>query len=231
MAKKKRAKIERIKVLLVDDHPVVREGIRACLEPHPHIQVIGEASNGAEAVRKAKRLSPNVILMDISMPQMSGLEATKLLGKIVPKAKVLILTMHENKAYIMEIVRSGAKGYLLKDSPPSQLLSAIDAVNRGEAYFSTSISQMVLNEYVKKPKHLHKPGNPEISQREKEVLTLIAEGFSNKAIADKLSVSVRTVETHREHIMRKLDIHNTAGLTRYAISAGIIENSVQLTIV
>ena len=219
---KKRAGGAAVRILLADDHPLVREGIKSCLEQHPGFRVVGEASNGEEAVAKAKTLSPHVILMDISMPKLTGLEAAKILRRTAPKAKVLILTMHVDRAYVLEIVRSGAKGYLLKDTSPQELIRAVESVQRGEAFFSPGISHVILNEYVKKAKHLTPPSPSEISQREREVLALIAEGKSNKEIANQLYISVRTVETHRENIMRKLDIHTVAGLTRYAIERQIV---------
>lgn len=223
--KKETEASKKIRILLADDHPMVREGIRSCLDARENFRVVGEASDGQEALEKAKKLQPDVVLMDISMPRLTGLEATKLLHKEVPKAKVLILTMHENEAYVLEIVRSGAKGYILKDTSPAEVVRAVEAVNKGEAYFSSRISQFVLNEFVNKARSLTKPSRSEISPREREVLALIAEGLSNKEIAAKLFVSVRTVETHREHLMRKLDIHSAAGLTQYALSRGIIKSA------
>ena len=224
-AKENVATPSKIKILLVDDHPMVREGIRSCLDARANFRVVGEASDGQEAVEKAKKLMPDVVLMDISMPKLTGLEATKVLHKEVPKTKVLILTMHENEAYVLEIVRSGARGYLLKDTSPTEVVRAIEAVSKGEAFFSSRISQFVLNEFVNKARGLTKPSRSEISPREREVLALIAEGLSNKEIANRLFVSVRTVETHREHLMRKLDIHSAAGLTQYALSKGIVKST------
>lgn len=212
----------KIKVLLADDHPMLREGLRSSLEPYSHIQIVGEACDGREAVRKAIKLRPHIVLMDISMPRMNGLAAAGRLKKLAPKIKVIMLTVHENKAYVFEMIRAGGKAYLLKDSSPDQIRRAIESVHRGEFFFSSNVSQMVLNEYSGKTKGGETSVGSGISQREQEVLGLIAEGLSNKEIAQRLFLSVRTIETHREHIMKKLDIHSAAGLTRYAISHGLI---------
>lgn len=220
--KKQNNKQQKIRILLVDDHPVVRAGIKASLSEYDAFEVIGEASNGKEAIESSRKLSPDVVLMDISMPQMGGFEATKLLRQELPKIKIVALTMHDNKDYIVEIIRLGARGYVLKDSPPSELCRAIQSVHSNDAFFSPALSQMVLNEYVKQAVKIEKSLIPELSDREKEVLALIADGLGNKQIAEKLFVSVRTVETHREHIMKKLDIHSAAGLTKYAIENGIV---------
>ncbi len=217
-----RAKKEKIKVLLVDDHPVVREGVRSSLIVHPTIDVVGEASDGAEAIQKTKELSPDVILMDLSMPHMSGLEALKQLQKSMPTVKVIILTMHDSKEYIQQIVQSGARGYVLKDIYPADLVRAIESVHAGEAFFSPSVNRVLVNEYLHKTEELTHPHGKELSHREREVLRLIAEGLTNKVIANRLFVSIRTIETHRERIMRKLNIHSAAGLTKFAISKGMV---------
>jgi len=210
---------KRIKLLLVDDHPVVRKGIHSCLARHEHLQIVGEAADGAEALRKARELMPDLVLMDIDMPEKDGLQVTELLRKELPKIKVLILSMHSNTEYVMRIIQSGASGYILKEAPTEELVRAIDIVNGGEAFFSPEVARVALNKYVR--------GGAEdpaaqLTNREREVLVQIAEGLSNKEIANKLGVGVRTVETHRERIMRKLNIHSVAGLTKFAISKGLI---------
>lgn len=220
MNKDRKAKI---KVLLVDDHPVVREGVRTSLSSFEHIDVVGCAGDGEEALLQAKELLPDVILMDISMPNMNGLEATRRLHKAVPRSRILILTMHDNKEYILQIIKSGAKGYVLKDIYPADLVRAIEAVNGGEAYFSPVVNRVILNEYMHDGNGLDDSHIPELSQREREVLSLIAEGHTNRTIANRLFVSIRTVETHRERIMRKLNIHSAAGLTKFAISKGMVK--------
>ena len=214
-------KKSKIKLLLVDDHPLVREGLRSCLVQEKNFEIVGEAADGEEAIRQANNCPPDIVLLDINMPGMNGLEAARFLNKVVPKSKILILTMHDNKEYVKRMVASGVQGYVLKDSSPAELIAAITAVQRGETYFSRKISQTVLNDYVKTVRTKTKKGGVELSQRESEVLVLIAEGLSNKEIASRLFVSVRTVETHRERIIRKLDIHTVAGLTRYALTKGI----------
>lgn len=218
----KKDKPKKIKLLLVDDHPIVLDGIKSHLCAQPDFEVVGDAANGQDALRKAKLTLPDVVLMDISMPHMNGLEAMTNLRKQVPNAKVLILTMHDSKEYIAQVVRSGARGYLLKDSAPAELVGAIKAVHAGEVYFSPSVSKVLIEEMADGNKRsLDSPAPPPLTDREREVLSLIAEGLLNKQIADRLGIGVRTIETHRERIMRKLDIHTVAGLTKYAIARGM----------
>jgi len=213
----------KITLLLVDDHPLVREGLRSYLVQEKAFEIVGEAVDGEEALRLAGDLLPEIILLDINMPGMNGLEAARLLTKRVPKSKILILTMHDTKEYVSRMVSTGVQGYVLKDSSPSELITAIEAVHRGESYFSPKVSQTVMNDYIKITRAKGKKGSVELSRRESEVLSLIAEGLGNKEIASRLFVSVRTVETHRERIIRKLDIHTVAGLTRYALTKGIVK--------
>ena len=210
----------RIKILLVDDHPVVRKGIGACLSRHEHLQIVGEAADGQEAVKKARELAPDVVLMDIDMPHMNGLAVTELLRKELPRIKVLILSMHSNTEYVLSIIQSGARGYILKEAATDELVRAINTVNAGEAFFSPEVARVALNQFVR-GSGTSAPGAT-LTTREREVLVQIAEGLSNKEIANHLGVGVRTVETHRERIMRKLDIHSVAGLTKYAISKGLV---------
>jgi two-component system, NarL family, nitrate/nitrite response regulator NarL len=209
----------------VDDHPIVLEGIKSHLAAQEDLEVVGEAANGQEAVRKARQLAPDIILMDVSMPKMNGLEAMSILRRQAPEAKILILTMHENKEYISQVINLGARGYMLKDSPPAELVQAIRLIHEGQVYLSPAISRVMLDELVNhnSKRRIPVPDMAEISGREREVLILIAEGNSNKEIAIQLGVSVRTVETHRERIMRKLRIHTVAGLTKFAISRGLIK--------
>lgn len=209
----------RIKLLLVDDHPVVRKGISSCLARHPHLNVVGEAADGQEALRKARELKPDLILMDIDMPEMNGLMVTEMLKKESPDIKVLILSMHNSTEYVMRIVQSGARGYVLKEAATEELVRAIETVNGGEAFFSPDVARMALNQFVRGGAE---GADTHLTTREREVLILIAEGLSNKEIASKLGVGVRTVETHRERIMRKLNIHSVAGLTKFAITKGLI---------
>ena len=199
-----------IRILLADDHPVVRMGLSACLNQYEHLAIVGEAADGIEAVTKAKALLPDIALLDIDMPNMSGLIATE----------VLILSMHQSSDYMLRTLQSGARGYVLKDASTEELVKAIESVDAGETFFSPGITRLALNHFVQGT------GDgtdlAELTNREREVLALVAEGFSNKDIASKLGLGVRTVETHREHIMRKLHVHNVAGLTRLAIANGLI---------
>jgi two-component system, NarL family, nitrate/nitrite response regulator NarL len=210
---------KRIKLLLVDDHPVVRRGISSCLARHEHLQVVGEAANGEEAIAKSRELIPDIVLMDIDMPEMNGLTVTELLRKEFPKVKVLVLSMHSNSEYVMRIIQSGASGYVLKEAPTEELVRAIEIVDSGEAFFSPEVARVALNKYVRGSAE---NAGAQLTNREREVLVQIAEGLSNKEIANKLGVGVRTVETHRERIMRKLNIHSVAGLTKFAISQGLV---------
>lgn len=212
--------IKKIKVLLVDDHPVVRKGLHSCLANRDNLKIVGEACNGTEALQKVKELDPDVVLMDINMPGMDGLEVTETLRKDSPRTRVLVLSVHDTREYVMRIVKAGARGYVLKDTPPEELVRAIETVNAGEAYFSPSVARIALNQYVAESDS----NSPltRLSEREREVLVQIAEGKSNKEIASHLNIGVRTVETHRERIMRKLDIHSVAGLTKFAIANGMV---------
>ncbi len=216
-------KKSKITLLLVDDHPLVREGLRSYFAQEKAFEIVGEAVDGQEALRLAMELHPHIILLDINMPGMNGLETARLLKKTVPKSKILILTMHDTKEYVSRMISTGVQGYVLKDSSPSALIAAIEAVHRGETYFSPKISQAVMNDYIRNSRTKGKKGSVELSHRESEVLALIAEGLGNKEIAGRLFVSVRTVETHRERIIRKLNIHTVAGLTRYALTKGIVK--------
>lgn len=217
----------RIRILVVDDHPIVRRGITMCLSQHEQIEIVGEAADGREAVRRARELQPDIALMDIDMPHMSGLAVTELLHRELPKIKVLILSMHSNTEFILRIIQSGARGFVLKEAPTEELVRAIETVNSGDAYFSSDVARVALNQYVRGE---NKPDTCNLTCREREVLMHIAEGLSNKEIASQLGVGVRTVETHRERIMRKLDIHSIAGLTKYAIARGLITLGRELTV-
>jgi len=211
---------ERIKILIADDHPVVRKGLQSCLTKLDRLKVVGEATDGEQAMQKALELAPDVVLMDISMPRRNGLSVTEALRKEAPKIKILILSVHSNKEYIFRIIQAGAHGYVSKESSPEQLLHAIVSVYDGQTFFSPEIAQAALSQLVSNG------GKTEpftqLTSREREVLVLIAEGQSNKEIANRLGIGVRTIETHRERIMRRLDIHSVAGLTKFAIANGLV---------
>jgi two-component system, NarL family, nitrate/nitrite response regulator NarL len=208
-----------IRILLADDHPLVRRGLVACLARHRHLEIVGEAGDGSEALAKIRELKPDLVLLDIDMPHTSGLAVTGIVRKELPQVKILILSMHQHPDYVLRIIQSGAHGYVLKGSPIEQLVQAIESVNAGEACFNPEIARLALNQFI--------GGNgagPDLkclTAREREVLIHIAEGCSNKEIAQVLNVGVRTIETHRERIMRKLRVHSIAGLTRFAVAKGL----------
>ena len=225
--------MKKITVLLAEDHTIVREGFRKMLELEDDIEVVGEAQDGRQAVALAAKLRPAVVLMDIAMPLLNGLEATRQVLKAVPATKVLMLSAHSDDAYVQTAAESGAVGFLLKQTSAHDVCRAIREVQKGKTFFSPSISRRQDRLHRTSPDRagpLHKEA-AKLTSREMEVLQLIAEGKANKETASELGISMKTVEKHRENLMSKLDIHDTAGLTRYAISAGIIESSVQLTIV
>jgi len=222
-----------ITVLLADDHLIVREGLKKLLEAERDIEVVGEAANGRQAVELAVKLRPAVVVMDIAMPLLNGLEATRQIRQALPEAKVLILSAHSDDAYVETVTAMGAVGYLIKQSSANVLSEAIREVHKGHTFFSPSIAKQ--HKHHQQPvldlKGRSKMKDTKLTSRELEVLQLIAEGSANKQVAAELGISTKTVEKHRDHLMQKLDIHDTAGLTRYAIAAGIIESSVQVTIV
>ena len=225
--------MKQITVLLAEDHMIVREGFRKMLEAEDDFQIVGEAQDGRKAVALAKKFHPEVVLMDIAMPLLNGLEATRQILKAVPTTKVIMLSAHSDDAYVKNATESGAMGFLLKQTSAHEVCRAIREVHKGKTFFSPAISkrQDRLNPQSPNRAGKLKKKIAELTSREMEVLQLIAEGKANKETAAELGIGIKTVEKHREHLMEKLDIHDTAGLTRYAISAGIIESSVQLTIV
>ncbi|MBT5297860.1 MAG: response regulator transcription factor [Rhodospirillaceae bacterium] len=205
----------KIRVLLADDHPMVVDGIRSCLEVYDHIDVIGTAENGRQAFEKSRADAPDIVLMDINMPEMNGLDTADLFRDQLPDVKLLFLSMHDSREYISRAVQCGARGYVLKDVPTVEIVTAIEAVNNGGTYFSSGVSEILLSDGG--------AADSPLTDREQAILRLVAEGMSNKLIARHLDISLRTVETHRRNIKRKLDVDSTAGLTRYAIEQGIIE--------
>jgi DNA-binding NarL/FixJ family response regulator len=210
-----------IRVLLVDDHTLVREGLRALLQQIDGVEVIAEAGDGREAVALTKAKRPNIVLMDIAMPELNGLEAARRIRQQHPDVHVLLLSMHSNEEYVAEALASGADGYVLKDAGAAELELAIQAVARGESYLSPAVAKQVVTGQVQ-PGGESSTGLQRLTPRQREILQLIAEGNSTKAIARKLDVSVKTVETHRSQLMDRLDIHDIAGLVRYAIRVGLV---------
>jgi DNA-binding NarL/FixJ family response regulator len=224
--------MKRITVLLAEDHQIVREGLRSLLEHERDIEVVGEAETGRKAVQLTRKLRPSVVVMDIAMPLLNGLEATRQIRKDFPETKVLILSAHSDDAYVEQVAALGAAGFLVKQTSSHELGTAIRTIHSGKTFFSASIFKRV---HDRTQKSLSRNGglkkkNNSLSSREVEVLQLIAEGKANKQVASELGVSFKTVDKHRQHLMSKLNIHDVAGLTRYAIAEGIIESSVRVTI-
>jgi len=215
--------MNKIRVLIAEDHTIVCKGICSLLEGKEEIEIVGEAKNGKEAIKKVEQLIPNVVLMDIAMPIINGMEATRQIKKQFPEVKVLVLSMYNNEEYIMNCLEFGALGYMNKQASPEELVLAINTVYKGGYFISPSFSKEIIKKYIEITKDIDKKNNyKELTTREREILQLIAEAYSNKEIAKLLYVSVKTVETHRAHLMDKLNIHNTVDLTKYAICKGMI---------
>jgi DNA-binding NarL/FixJ family response regulator len=212
-------------VLIVDDHEVVRRGLRVLIESHPGWAVCGEATTGREAVEKASKLMPNMVVMDIAMPELNGLEATRQILKAVPRTPVLILTVHESEQVVHEVLEAGAQGIILKSDAGRDLVAAIEALSQHKVFFSSSVAKIMLEGYRKKGSHDEPSEDPPsvLSPREREIIQLLAEGKSNDEVADMLYISAKTVETHRAHIMQKLDLHSITELVHYAIRNKIAE--------
>ena len=213
----------KIRLLLGDDHTLLRQGLRKILEEQRDWEVIAEASDGRDAVRQTLATQPDVVILDIGMPLLNGIEATRQIVRRLPNIRVLILSMHSDEAYIIQALQAGARGYLLKDSADTELIRAVTAVAAGKSFFSPAVARVMLDDYVRQ---LAEKGIADrfelLSEREREIFQLIAEGYSNKEAADLLSISPATVETHRAHILQKLDVHNTAELVLYAVRRGVI---------
>jgi two-component system response regulator NreC len=212
-----------IRVLIADDHAMVRDGVRMILEAQTDIAVVGEASDGQEALEKAHSLLPDVVLMDIAMPVMTGLQATEAIKRELPQIQVVVVTMHEDYQYFFEVLRAGASGYVLKGAPSADLLAAVRAAHEGGVYLHPNVAKNLVADYVKRME----PGEEKahydgLSERERQVLTLVAEGRTSQQIANQLYLSINTVQTHRAHIMEKLKLQNRAELIRYALRKGFI---------
>lgn len=215
--------MSKIRILLADDHELVRKGLRLLLERQPHLEVVGEAADGREAVRLAEELSPEVVILDIAMPQLNGLDAAAQILRREARTQIIFLSMHSDESYLARALNAGAKGYLLKDSAEADLLRAVETVAQGRPFFSPAIAATLLEDYLRQlqQRGLHDSYDL-LTDREKEVLQLLAEGKSNKEVATLLNLSPYTVETHRTHIMQKLNLHNTAEIVLYAVRKKII---------
>ncbi|HDH87519.1 MAG TPA: response regulator transcription factor [Desulfobacteraceae bacterium] len=215
---------DKIKIILADDHRIFRKGLKSLLSERENIEVLAEADNGDEALEAASKYKPEIVLMDIAMPKMDGIEATRQIRQRLPDTEVVILSMHAKKAYIDQVLKAGAKGYVLKDSDEENLLSAINTVHTGGYYLDSPIADQVLSDYFrdKSKRELKKQSDP-LSEREREVLRLLAEGHSNQEVADTLYISRKTVENHRANIVRKTGAQGQIGLTKYAARIGLID--------
>ncbi|MDX9769654.1 MAG: response regulator transcription factor [Tenuifilaceae bacterium] len=216
----------KISLALVDDHHLVRDGIKSLIEGVEHIDVVIEASNSDELLAKLEEVEPQIAIVDISLPGLSGIEITKILSSRYPNLKVIILSMHTTQEFIFNAIKAGAKGYLPKNITQIELVDAIDGVNAGNEYFSKEISEIILKNYlkqIKNPDRVDEYQEQKLTSRESEILKLVAEGYSNQLIADKLCISVRTVESHKNHIMQKLELSSTVELVKYALKNKIID--------
>lgn len=215
--------MERIRIVIADDHAVMRAGLRLLLDGQSDMEVVGEAGDGWETVEKAVALAPDIVLLDISMPGMSGLEAAREIKRRAPDSRLLILTMHDDEAYLRHFLRIGASGYVVKKAADSELVAAIRAVQRGESFVYPSLTRVLIDSYLQQPETLnHRQSAGELTPRETEVLRLVAQGYTSQQIAEQLSISANTVETHRAHIMEKLGLRGRAQLVRYAMAMGLL---------
>jgi DNA-binding NarL/FixJ family response regulator len=215
---------EKQRIVIAEDHRILREGLRALICSNPDFDIVGEAEDGRDAIRCVEKLVPDLILLDLSMPRMNGMEAIKEIKKQYPETRILVLTVHRTEEYILATLRAGANGYVLKDATHAELMMAIKSVLTGKTYLSPGVSEKVIEGYLEGRKTL-RSSTPwdTLTQREREVLKLIAEGYKNKEIADYLYISVKTVEKHRANLMKKLDLHNTSSLTAFAIEKGLVD--------
>jgi two-component system response regulator NreC len=215
--------VKKLRILLADDHIVMRTGLRALLERQPNLEVVGESENGRETVALAASLRPDVVVMDVGMPVLNGIEATQMIVTQCPTIAVVILSMHADESYVMRALKAGARGYLLKDSAAADLIGAIQAISQGKSFFSPKVSRILAEDYVRVLKQKGAVDTYDLlTSREREILQLLAEGKANKEVATALNISPYTVETHRSHILQKLNLHNSAELVLYAVRKGII---------
>ena len=215
----------KIRILLADDHTILRAGLRMMLNAQPDMDVIGEAQDGRQAIQETQRLQPDVVLMDITMPDMNGIEATKQIKRVQSDVKILILTMHEHDEYVFQALRAGASGYMLKEALDTELITAIHVIKSGQFYLSPTAQSVVVGDYLQRVRTgEERDSYSSLTEREREILKLVAEGHTNNQIAERLVISPKTVDTHRTHIMDKLNLHSRAELVKYAMRRGLLED-------
>ncbi len=215
----------KIRVLLADDHTILRAGLKMMLNAQPDMEVVGEAQDGRQAINEALRHQPDVVLMDITMPDINGIEATRQIKRMLPDVKVLVLTMHENDEYVFQALRAGASGYILKEAADTELITALHVVQTGQFYLSPTAQSIIVGDYLQRVRTgEEKDSYSTLTEREREILKLVAEGYTNNQIAERLVISPKTVDTHRTHVMDKLNLHSRSELVKYAMRRGILEN-------
>jgi two-component system response regulator NreC len=215
----------KIRILVADDHTILRAGLRMMLNAQPDMEVIGEAQDGRQALQEAQRLQPDVILMDITMPDVNGIEATRQIKRVLPDVKILVLTMHEHDEYVFQALRAGASGYMLKEAAATDLITAIHVIRSGQFYLSPTAQSVVVGDYLQRVRTgEERDSYSTLTEREREILKLVAEGHTNNQIAERLIISPKTVDTHRTHIMDKLNLHSRAELVKYAMRRGLLED-------
>jgi two-component system response regulator NreC len=215
----------KIRILLADDHTILRAGLKMMLNAQSDMEVVGEAQDGRQAINEAQRLQPDIVLMDITMPDMNGIEATRQIKRSLPDIKVLILTMHEHDEYVFQALRAGASGYILKEAADTELITALHVVQTGQFYLSPAAQSVMVGDYLQRVRTgEEKDSYNSLTEREREILKLVAEGYTNNQIAEQLVISPKTVDTHRTHIMDKLNLHSRAELVKYAMRRGLLED-------
>ncbi|GCE06604.1 MULTISPECIES: response regulator [Dictyobacter] len=215
----------KIRILLADDHTILRAGLKMMLNAQPDMEVVGEAQDGRQAIQEAQRLQPDVILMDITMPDINGIEATKQIRRLLPDIRILVLTMHEHDEYVFQALRAGAAGYMLKEAADTELITAIHVIKSGQFYLSPTAQSVVVGDYLQRVRTgEERDSYSSLTEREREILKLVAEGHTNNQIAERLIISPKTVDTHRTHIMDKLNLHSRAELVKYAMRRGLLED-------
>ena len=215
----------KIRILLADDHTILRAGLKMMLNAQPDMEIVGEAQDGRQAIQEAQRLQPDVILMDITMPDLNGIEATRQIKRVLSEVKILVLTMHENDEYVFQALRAGASGYMLKEAADTELITAIHVIKSGQFYLSPTAQSVVIGDYLQRVRTgEERDSYSSLTEREREILKLVAEGHTNNQIAERLIISPKTVDTHRTHVMDKLNLHSRAELVKYAMRRGLLED-------